>query len=305
MEEKLKYLGEVLGNLGVAYHFDYPMSKCTSFRVGGPADLFCSTGDRYMIREILRVTRQMELPITIIGRGSNLIVSDKGVRGVVLSIKGDAGDIVSLGEGRFYAGAGVSLASIACYAFEHELTGLEFAHGIPGNLGGGIYMNAGAYGGELRDVITRIYHLDTELSEGSFTPYEAFMSYRYSDYSVNGFIITGAEFHLEKGERGLIKERMDHLMEQRTSKQPIELPSAGSTFKRPKGAFAAALIEQCGLKGFTVGGAQVSLKHSGFVVNIGGATCQDILMLCEKVRHIVKEQTGFDLELEPLVIGEF
>ncbi len=305
MLNKIQCLKEMLERLNVWYKEEHSMALCTSFKVGGNADLYCKTADKKAIKAIVSYCKCEDIPITLIGRGSNLIVGDKGIRGVVLAIVGGTSDIVKTGETSFYASAGVSLAAIANYALSESLTGAEFIHGIPGSLGGGIYMNAGAYRGELKDIISRIHHLDTELIEGSFTPYEAFMTYRYSDYCVNNFIITGAEFNLAKGDQKEIKEWMEHLAELRSSKQPLDKPSAGSTFKRPKGAFAAALIEECGLKGLSVGGAMVSEKHSGFVVNTGGATASDILALCDKVKDVVNKEKGFELELEPILIGEF
>ena len=200
------------------------------------------------------------------------------------------------------AGAGVRLTALCRAALEHGLSGLEFAYGIPGTVGGAVYMNAGAYGGEMKDVLTVVRYLTTEGKVVQASAAELDLSYRHSIFEENGGCILSAQFALQPGNAADIRAKMDELMAKRADKQPLDKPSAGSTFKRPAGAFAAALIDQCGLRGFRHGGAAVSDKHCGFVVNLGGATCADVLALCDEVRAIVKEKTGYELEKEIRVV---
>ena len=201
------------------------------------------------------------------------------------------------------AGAGASLISVCKRALDNSLAGMEFAYGIPGTVGGGVYMNAGAYGGEIKDILKYAEAVDRETGEvRRFTAQEAQLSYRKSIFMDNGYIITSAVFELSQGDPAEIKAKMNELMEKRISKQPLDFPSAGSTFKRPEGSFASLLIDQCGLKGLSVGGAQVSTKHSGFVINTGNATSADIFALIEKVKEIVFEKTGYRLECEPVIL---
>ncbi len=199
-------------------------------------------------------------------------------------------------------GAGMKLSTLCNFALNHSCTGLEFAYGIPGTVGGAIYMNAGAYGGEMKDVLTSVEYLAADGNIVEVPAAELDLSYRHSIFEENGGCILSATFRLKKGDAASIKARMDELMQKRIDKQPLDKPSAGSTFKRPAGAFAAALIDQCGLRGYRHGGAAVSEKHCGFVVNLGGATCADVLALCDEVRSIVKEKTGYDLEKEIRVV---
>ena len=241
----------------------------------------------------------------MLGKGSNLLVSDKGIRGAVLHLGGDFKKVEVLPDGRtLRAGAGAPLASVCALARERSLTGLEFAWGIPGSVGGGAYMDAGAYGGEMRDVVSRVLHLGPDGAPGEARGEELCFGYRKSRYTGGEDIITAVEFTLQPGDPAAIAGKMEELMARRKDKQPYDMPSAGSVFKRPQNGFAAALIEQCGLKGRRVGGAQVSEKHAGFIVNTGGATCQDVLELIAVIRKTVEEQTGTCLECEVRVTGE-
>ena len=279
-----------------------PMSKHTTFRVGGPADLLFYPESREEVIFALDAAKAENIPVYVIGNGSNLLVRDGGIRGLVI-VLGDEFARVCVDCDRIYAEAGVRLSKIAAIAQENGLTGLEFAGGIPGTLGGGCMMNAGAYGGQLSDVLVSCQVLlDGELK--SYTLEEMEMGYRTTMPLRKGGVVFSAEFKLAKDDPAAIAERMRDLAARRRDKQPLQLPSAGSTFKRPEGHFAGALIEGCGLKGCTVGGAQVSEKHAGFVVNIGGATAKDILDLIAHIQHTVLAEKGVQLEPEVRIIGE-
>ena len=241
------------------------------------------------------------MPYMLIGNGSNLLINDDGIKGAVIRLDGDFKNITINGE-EITAGAGASLTKLCVDAYKASLTGLEFGYGIPGSVGGAAYMNAGAYGGEMKDVILSCTHLDKDLNVGEFSLDELDLSYRHSAYMKDEYIILSVKLKLAKGDSIAIKAKMDLLMQKRMDKQPLEYPSAGSVFKRPEGAFAAALIEECGLKGRSVGDAQVSEKHSGFIVNKGGATCQDVLDLVKIVQDEVKAKTGFELHREIIYI---
>ncbi|MDO4189602.1 MAG: UDP-N-acetylmuramate dehydrogenase [Lachnospiraceae bacterium] len=276
-----------------------PMSKHTTFRVGGPCDVYVSIKNEKEAESIIRLLSAYNEPFFVIGNGSNLLVKDEGYRGVIIEIGKNYSDINIQGD-IVEAKAGALLVKVANECLKASLTGFEFASGIPGTIGGGVFMNAGAYGGELKDVIEKVKVLNYktgEILEKSCD--EMMFSYRHSIAKEEPFIILSAVLKLSHGNIDDIKSRMDELKEQRTSKQPLEYPSAGSTFKRPEGYFAGKLIQDAGLKGYTVGGAQVSEKHSGFVINIGDATAADILTLIDDVRDKVKDQ--FDVELEPEV----
>lgn len=281
-----------------------PMSRHTTFQIGGPADRFVTVTTLAQLQGVLRVLQKEQLPFMILGRGSNLLVSDKGIRGVVLALAGDFKKVMLVDQGLIRAGAGASLASVCSFAREHGLTGLEFAWGIPGSVGGAAYMDAGAYGGEMRDVIERVYHLTKGGDLGSAAGDTLEFGYRKSRYTGGTDVITFIEFRLHKGDAAQIAAQMDDLMQRRKTKQPYDMPSAGSVFKRPEGAYAAALIEECGLKGRQVGGAQVSPKHAGFIVNTGGATCADVGELIRQIQEEVYEKKGIRLEREVRMTGE-
>ena len=274
------------------------LSAHTTFKIGGPAEVFASPQNAGQVSAAVRFCKENGVKLFPLGKGSNLLVSDEGASGIVLHFGRDMSETRLLDEETIYCEAGASLAKLCSFALEKSLTGLEFAYGIPGSVGGAVFMNAGAYGGEIKDVILSAEHIDENGERGVFEGDALEMSYRHSVYGSKKYIITSAVFRLKKGDKAEIKVKMDELIGKRFDKQPMDKPSAGSTFKRPEGAFASALIDQCGLKGFTVGGAQVSEKHAGFVINKGGATCADVLELIERVQNKVKTDTGFTLEPE-------
>ena len=277
------------------------MKNYTSFKVGGPAELFLSPENAGQTAKLVRFCEKEEIPVFVLGKGSNLLVSDRGIKGAVIYTGKQCG-ISLVDENTVRAQSGASLAQLCTFALENSLSGLEFAYGIPGTVGGAVFMNAGAYGGEMKDVLTTVQYLTAEGEIKEETAAELDLRYRHSIFEENGGCILSAQFALTPGEPEVIRAKMDELMAKRLDKQPLDKPSAGSTFKRPVGAFAAALIDQCGLRGYRHGGAAVSEKHCGFVVNLGGATCADVLALCEEVRTIVKEKTGYDLEKEIRVV---
>ena len=280
---------------------DELMSSHTTFRIGGAADYFLLPTEGMQIKGIFEICREEGIPCFILGNGSNLLVSDKGYRGAVIQMYRNMNKIETEGT-VIRAQAGALLSAVAAEAKNHSLTGFEFAGGIPGTLGGAVTMNAGAYGGEMKDVLVSVTYLTREGEIVTEDAANLDLSYRHSIFEENGGCILSAKFHLKRGDSAAIKARMDELMQKRVDKQPLDKPSAGSTFKRPVGAFAAALIDQCGLRGYRHGGAAVSEKHCGFVVNLGGATCADVLALCDEVRAVVKEKTGYDLEKEIRVV---
>ena len=288
---------------GIKFLEHEELSKHTSFKIGGPAEIFAKPSSEEQVCEIVKFCKENEIPLLPLGKGSNVLVSDNGIAGVVMCFGSDFGKIKLLDEETIYCEAGTSLGALCNFALENGLTGLEFAYGIPGSVGGAVFMNAGAYGGEIKDVIVYADHVDKNGETGRFAGEELQMSYRHSAYSAKEYFITGAAFKLQKGDKAEIKAKMDDLLGRRFDKQPMDKPSAGSTFKRPEGAFASALIDQCGLKGYRVGGAEVSTKHAGFVVNIGGATCADVLELIKGVQEKVKADTGFFLEPEVEILG--
>ncbi len=291
-----------LDELSVLYKKNEPMSVHTSFKIGGMAEYFVEPEETDELKAVLSAARENGLPVTVIGNGSNLLVSDKGIDGVVISTL-KMNEIKLIDETHIYAAAGASLTAVCLFAKNQGLTGLEFAYGIPGSVGGAVYMNAGAYGGEMSMVIRSAQSLkDNELIERGID--ELALSYRHSVFYENGEVITGVVFELKRGKIDEINEQMNILMQKRKTSQPLEFPSGGSTFKRPEGYFAAALIDECGLKGLSFGGAEVSLKHAGFVINRENATCSDVLTLVEKIKDKVYEQKGVKLETEIIFIGK-
>lgn len=292
---------ELCSSLGCKCSFDEPLKNHVSFRIGGSCKALVSVNSIQCIAEILKFCRENGSKYTVLGKGSNVLVSDDGFDGIVLLMGSDFSDITVDGCS-LKCQSGASLKALCSAALENSLSGLEFAYGIPGTAGGAVFMNAGAYGGEIKDIIKSADYIDENGNIMTVSVENMNLSYRHSIFSDMPYIITGAEFTLEKGDYNLIKARMNELMAKRKEKQPLEYPSAGSTFKRPQGAYASALIEQCGLKGMSVGGAEVSTKHSGFVINKGGATFDDVMQLIEEVRRIVKDKTGYTLEMEPEII---
>lgn len=280
-----------------------PMHRHTSFKVGGPAALMALPKSREELAAILHITAQEGIKPFFLGKGSNLLVADRGVDAFVIKLAGGLMKLELEGETTLRVGAGVTLTQAAVFAADHGLTGLEFTHGIPGTMGGGVFMNAGAYDGELVQVIRWVECLDEEGHLHRLEKDGLELGYRTSVFSQKPWLITEACLELTKGDPAAIRAKMADLAQRRRSKQPLEFPSAGSTFKRPPGHFAGGLIEGCGLKGKTVGGAQVSEKHAGFVINMGNATCRDILDLIRLVRKTVLEETGVTLEPEVCMLG--
>ena len=283
---------------------DEPMKRHTTFRIGGPADFFLLPSTVDEVRGILEICREEELPYFILGNGSNLLVSDKGYRGVIIQLYRNFSNI-SVEGNEICASSGALLSQIAAAARNASLTGFEFAGGIPGTLGGAVFMNAGAYGGELKDVLKEAVVM-TEQGEILTLPVEKLeMGYRTSRIKKAGYLVLEARLVLEQGDMDKIRDITKDLTEKRVSKQPLEYPSAGSTFKRPEGYFAGKLIMDAGLRGYQVGGAQVSEKHCGFVINKGDATAADICQLMRDVSDKVQAQFGVVLEPEVKMIGEF
>lgn len=281
-----------------------PMALHTTFRIGGPADLFLTVENLRQLREMAAACREQEIPMMFLGNGSNLLVSDKGIRGVVIRLAGDFAKVAREGKTGICCGAGATLASACVFARDNDLTGLEFAWGIPGSAGGAAYMNAGAYGGEMKDVLRSCEHMTPDGKIEILSGEEMRLSYRRSAYTGGENVILFLHMQLEKGHHSAIASQMEELMNRRREKQPYDMPSAGSVFKRPEGYFAGTLIEQCGLKGKTVGGAQVSPKHAGFIVNTGGATCRDVQELIAMIQESVLRETGVQLECEVRACGE-
>ena len=281
--------------------WDEPMKNHTSFKIGGPAAALCAPKDRQQLRELVGFVQREGVDSWYIGNGSNLLVSDKGLNGVAILLDSGFDGEIEVDGTVLLAPAGKKLSAVCAAACAAGLTGLEFAYGIPGSVGGAVYMNAGAYGGEMKDRLIWVEYLAPTGEIVRLEQEQMGLSYRHSRFmeeGMQGSCIVRAAFGLQRGEKAAIQSEMDRILNQRRQKQPLEYPSAGSTFKRPQGAFAAQLIDQCGLKGFTVGGAQVSEKHAGFVINTGKATCADVLELTRQVRECVQEKTGYLLELE-------
>lgn len=280
-----------------------PMKNHTTFRAGGAADWYVIPEKVEELQAVLDLCKKTNTPWYVTGNGSNLLVSDGGYHGVILSM--DRFDKLEIHGDTVVAGAGVLLSQIAAGALKSSLTGFEFAAGIPGSMGGAVVMNAGAYGSEMKDVIGSAVVLTAEGEVKRLSAKELELGYRTSSIQKNQAVVLEAELSLKPGDREEIRGRMDELAMKRKEKQPLEFPSAGSTFKRPEGYFAGKLIEDAGLKGFSLGGAQVSEKHAGFVINKGGATAGEIYRLCRHVQRTVKEQSGVELSLEVKLLGEF
>lgn len=287
-----------------AVRLQEPMSAHTTFRIGGPADYFVEAGSESVLKELLLLCRETETPFFILGNGSNLLISDEGYRGVMISLRGfdeisfREGESTEAGKTIMTAGSGVLLSKAAMQAAERGLTGFEFAGGIPGTLGGAVTMNAGAYGGEIRDVILSARVMTKAGDVRELSAEELDLSYRHSIIQEKDLIVLSANFAFAHGDEEQIKEQMRQLNTQRREKQPLEYGSAGSTFKRPEGYFAGKLIQDAGLKGYRSGDVMVSEKHSGFVVNVGKGTCGDAMRVIEHVQRTVYEQFGVELELE-------
>lgn len=284
--------------------FEEPMSSHTTFRIGGPAEVFLMPESYEQIRSALALCREEGLPYFVLGNGSNLLVSDSGYWGVIIQMDRNMGDIELKGT-EIRACAGALLSSVAAAARKASLTGFEFAGGIPGTLGGAVVMNAGAYGGEMKDVLREVTVMTKEGDIRVIPSDRLELGYRTSIIKKAGYLVLEAVISLEKGDPQAIQEKTKELASKRTEKQPLDYPSAGSTFKRPEGYFAGKLIMDSGLRGFRVGGAQVSEKHCGFVINTGGATAKDVKELMDHVIRTVKEKYNITLEPEVKFLGEF
>ena len=291
-----KNLTEKLPN--VELRFDEPMSRHTSFRIGGPVAVMAFPKSGEELAEILKVSALMDIKPAILGAGTNVLAPDAGIDGLVICLKDCMGGMEQLDETTIRVAAGVTMTRAAMFAANLGLGGMEFAHGIPGTIGGGVYMNAGAYGGEIKDICTFVDVMDKDGNITRRTAEEMKFSYRHSVLEDEGGIVLAAEFKLVPTSSEDVKAKMKELQTKRSASQPLDLPSAGSAFKRPVGGFAAALIDQAGLKGYTVGGAGISTKHAGFAVNVGGATAADVRNLLSQVSDIVFEKSGIRLEPE-------
>lgn len=280
-----------------------PMKEHTTFKIGGPADCLLKPASLAETQKILQLVKEYDLPLTFVGNGSNMLVRDKGIRGVVVNFA-DTIDSITVEGTKMTVGAGALLKDVAEAAAQHSLAGLEFACGIPGSIGGAVFMNAGAYGGETKNVVKAVRAVTRDGEIKSYTLAELELGYRHSIFQSNGEAIVEVELELTPGKEEEIRAGIADFTQRRESKQPLEMPSAGSTFKRPEGYFAGTLIDQTGLKGLSVGGAQVSTKHAGFVVNKGGATAEDVVNLIHEVQKRVKEAHGVELQPEVRMIGE-
>lgn len=287
---------------GCSVQYAEPLRNHTTFRIGGACSAFVNVNAEETLRRVLLLCREKGCPYLVLGNGSNILAADSGYNGVILHLGKDFSQIRQDGD-TLYCEAGATLGRIGRYALEESLTGMECLAGIPGTVGGALYMNAGAYGGEMADVVVSARCMSPDGTISEVLKAEMELGYRKSIFRQDGRIILGVTLQLKPGSYGAIKEEMDTLLGRRRAKQPLELPSAGSTFQRPVGNYASFLIDQCGLKGASVGDAQVSVKHAGFVVNTGKATCHDVLELCDFVKQTVLEKTGYQLELEPVIVG--
>ena len=280
-----------------------PLAPYTTFKIGGPCPVMILPHSGRETALAVSLCREADVPFLFLGSGSNVLVSDRGFPGAVILFQRNFAEISLLDGTTVYAQAGASLMRVCAFARDHGLAGLEFAYGIPASVGGAVYMNAGAYGGEIRDVLAYADYLEEDGTAARRDNAALDFSYRHSFFTGRALPVLGAAFSLRPGDPETIRREMDEIYARRKEKQPLEYPSAGSTFKRPDGAYAAQLIEECGLKGLQVGGAQVSEKHSGFLINRGGATCRDVLELIRRVQETVREKTGFSLEREVRLIG--
>ena len=291
-------------SIGCQAQRDVPMSKYTTFRIGGNAAVMLTPTADEQLASIIKKCKEENIKPFIIGNGSNMLISDNGLDTVVINMCRPEPKIELVNGDTVVCDSGATMSKVCNFALENGLTGLEFAFGIPGSAGGAAYMNAGAYGGEMKDVLVECRHIDRDGNFGSLNGEELGLAYRTSAYEHNGFIITTLVMKLSKGNKNEIRAKMQELLQRRKDKQPLEYPSAGSTFKRPEGFFAGALIEECGLKGYSVGGAQVSEKHAGFVINKGDATAEDVLSLIKYIQDKVFSEKGVMLEPEVRLIEE-
>ena len=298
MDNNINTIIEKAKGLGCEVLIQEPLSRYTTFRVGGNACALIKIDNAEKLSVLFALCNQLNVRNFVIGNGSNLLVNDNGYDGIVFKLEGDFTNIYIDDENTIRCGAGATLAKLCKFAADHNLSGMEFAWGIPGTVGGAAFMNAGAYTGDMKDVIVSSSYIDKEGNPGTINADEMKLAYRHSVYSENGFIITGVTFKLKYGNAADINHLMDDFLTRRKEKQPLNYPSAGSVFKRPEGYFAGKLIQDCGLKGKQIGGAQVSEKHAGFIINKDNATCADVCNLIEYVQKVVREEQGVELECE-------
>ena len=294
-------LTELCDELGCRIISECALSEYVTFRFGGPCRALVSVNSTDSAARLLRYLKDSGVKYGVLGRGSNVIVPDEGFDGVILLFGSDFANIELSGT-VMTCQAGALLASACVHAQQAGLSGMENLFGIPGTIGGALYMNAGAYGSEIADIVVSAEYIDSDCNVRRIERADMDLSYRHSIFSDTDCVITSVTLALTEGDADAVKAAMTECMSKRSAKQPLDHPSAGSTFKRPQGSYASLLIEQCGLKGMTCGGAMVSEKHSGFVINKGYATCADVLELCGKIQSIVKEKTGYQLELEPVIL---
>ena len=299
---KYEKIFKFAAQLGASPEYNASMKSRTTFKIGGDAALYIEVTTVNQLSELIRFLGESDTEYIVIGKGSNILVNDNGLDKVVIHLGGAFSNVERLDDNTLYCGAGLSLAGLCREAENNSLSGLEFAWGIPGSVGGAVFMNAGAYGGEMKNVVYFVRHIDRNGVIGTIKASDLNFGYRHSVYKENGYTIIGVTLKLTLDNRTEIRNRMDDYMSRRKDKQPLEFPSAGSVFRRPEGEFAGALIEQCGLKGASIGGAQVSPKHAGFIVNIGSATAEDVKNLIKKIQDTVKKNTGYDLEREVIFI---
>jgi UDP-N-acetylmuramate dehydrogenase len=289
-------------SLGCDVYLNEPLSKHTTFRIGGSCSCMISPKSAEALSQMVKFAKENCLRTLLLGKGSNMLCDDEGFDGVVFLLDSNFSEIKKVSDNVIRADAGASLMKVCRFALDESLSGLEFAYGIPGTVGGGIYMNAGAYGGEMKDVVVSVTAMDMNGEMHTYSAEQLDFTYRRSRFSYSSEIIVSGDFRLSHGDKQSIEERMKDLMGRRKDKQPLEFPNAGSTFKRPEGQFAGKLIQDCGLRGATVGGAQVSEKHCGFVINRNNATAADVKALIKKIQDTVFENTGFELECEVKII---
>lgn len=295
---KFENVYKLAEELGANAQYGVAMSTMTTFKIGGPAGLYIEAETKKQLSSLIKYMNDNKIDYIVLGKGSNVLVNDNGIDKVVIKLKGEFCEVSMLDDTTIYCGAGLSLAGLCKEAESKSLSGLEFAWGIPGSVGGAAFMNAGAYGGEMKDVLYSVTHIDKHGKLGVIKSSDLDLGYRHSIYKVNGFTIIGVTLKLKLDSKNSIRERMDDYMGRRKDKQPLEFPSAGSVFRRPEGNYAGALIEKCGLKGKSVGGAQVSPKHAGFIVNTGSATAEDVKNLVALIQKTVKKETGYSLQRE-------
>lgn len=299
-ERAINALKDLNSNLSIQRN--EPMAKRTSFKIGGNADIFVTVNSKSDLIILIKILNEFQIPFLIVGNGSNLLVSDDGIRGAVIKLEGDFNKISLESDDTIKCGAGATLSRLCKFALQESLSGLEFAYGIPGTVGGAVFMNAGAYGEEMKGIIVSAESMTFSGKIVKRTADEMALSYRRSLYRDVDEIILSAKFRLKPGDKIHIKEKMDGYIAKRKEKQPLDYPNAGSIFKRPVGNFAGTLIQNCGLKGAKVGGAMVSTKHAGFIVNQGGATCDDVVRLINHIKETVMKKTGVALECEVIIV---